>query len=217
MSGLRERLAVYLVSAPDATDREVVEVARAAVAGGAGIVQVRAKGEQPDDAARRAALALAVREACPAALVVVNDDLDAAALVDGVHVGPDDADPVTCRRRLGRDAIVGWSLHDPAQLDDAAALAACSYVAVSPVWATSTKPDHSEPWGLDGVRRIVAALRERGHDLPVVGIGGIDHGNAAEVVAAGADGVAVVTAITAAPDPLGAARALRASVDGGRA
>lgn len=209
---LRNALGVYLVSRPVPDPPEgpgLPALAARAVAGGVGIVQVR---EKDADTARRRSLALAVRERCPGALVVVNDDLEAAAAVDGVHVGPDDAPPTLARERLGPEAVVGWSLHDRAQLDDLDALRACSYLAAAPVWPTASKPGHTEPWGLDGVRWIVAALAERGLAIPVIGIGGVDAGNAAEVVRAGAVGVAVISAILDADDPAAAAGALRAAV-----
>jgi thiamine-phosphate pyrophosphorylase len=82
------------------------------------------------------------------------------------------------------------------------------YLGVSPIYATSTKTDTRAPWGLDGLRRVRAASR-----LPLVAIGGIDAGNAREVLAAGADGLAVVSALCAAPDPRAAAAALRRIID----
>jgi thiamine-phosphate pyrophosphorylase len=101
--------------------------------------------------------------------------------------------------------VVGWSIHDRDQLGDHRALAACDYVAASPVWPTPTKIDTGTPWGLDGVTELRAGLPP---DLPLIGIGGIAAGNADQVITAGADGVAVVSAICAAVDPRSAAAEL---------
>ncbi|GGF39554.1 thiamine-phosphate synthase [Marmoricola endophyticus] len=200
-------LAVYLVTDPVLVGgRDLVDVVAAAVAGGVGTVQLRDKQATTE---QLVAQLDRLRTVVGDAALVVNDDLAAAAYADGVHVGADDVLPTVARERLGPEAVVGWSLHDLAQLDDAEQLAAIDYLAVSPVHATTTKPDHDPPFGLDGVRAVVDGLAARGVDLPVIGIGGLDAGNAAEVVAAGGAGVAVVSAICAAPDPTAAAREIR--------
>lgn len=205
-------LRLYLVSGDRALDDESAAIVAAAIAGGVTIVQLRHK-----RAATSALVATAdqVRESIGASGVplIVNDDVEAARLTGaaGVHVGPDDMHPAQARSLLGPDAIIGWSIHTLAQLSDDRAMAACDYLAASPVWATATKPDTTAPFGLDGVRALRAAMPAR---LPLVGIGGIDATNAADVIQAGADGVAVVSAIWSAPDPAAAARALRTAVDG---
>lgn len=202
---------LYLVTAPAPGLDGVVA---AAVAGGVSLVQVRDKDATTSERARVATRLRSITS--PHGVpVVVDDDLEAAQAVDGVHVGPSDTSPVDARRALGSEAIVGWSIEDFAQLDDGANLAACTYVAVSPVWATPSKTDTAYPWGLDGVRRVVAALAGVGSPA-VVGIGGIDAGNAGEVIAAGADGVAVISAVCGADDPGAAARTLRRAVDQAR-
>jgi len=202
-------LSVYLVTEP-APDLEAV--VGAAARSGIGVVQLRDKdatARERSEATRRLAAVLAPH----GVPLVVDDDLDAARFADGVHVGPHDAHPTRARAALGADAVVGWSIDDLRQLDDEEAVLASTYLAVSPVWATPTKPDHARPWGLDGVRRVVDAVDGL---RPVVAIGGITSGNAADVVAAGADGVAVVSAVTRAPDPAAATRALRRAVTEGR-
>lgn len=205
-------LRLYLVTDP--TFPDLVAVTAAAVAGGVTCVQVRDKACGTSELTRQARELRAVLP--PNVAVVVNDDLDAARVVDGIHVGVDDLPPALARAELGPDAIVGWSINDVAQLDDLTSLAACDYVAASPVWATPTKPDASTPFGIDGVRQLAQRLRQHpapGSRVPLVAIGGITHTTAGEVVAAGADGIAVVSAIGAAPDPRAAARALRAEID----
>lgn len=207
-------LRLYLVTDPAFAD--LPRIAAAAVAGGVTCVQVRDK----DDHDRLAASALAVRRAVPSSVpVLANDDLAVARTVDGVHVGVDDVSPGEARRVLGDRAIVGWSINAVEQLDDLDSLAACDYVAASPVWPTPTKTDTSAPFGLDGVRTLAERLRRaaqaggNARPVPLIGIGGISAATAESVVAAGAAGVAVVSAVGAASDPAAAARMIRAEVD----
>lgn len=201
-------LRVYLVTGGGASlDAIVVE----AVAGGVTAVQLRDKHGDTHarvSAARRLATAL---EGSGVPLLL-NDDVEAAqaAGLAGVHLGPDDMHPARARARVGPNAVIGWSIHDLRQLGDAEAIDACDYLAASPVWPTPTKLDTTEPLGLDGVSTLRAEMPEH---LPLVGIGGIDADNAADLVRAGADGIAVVSAIWAASDPKAAARRLRTIVD----
>lgn len=199
---------VYLVGG-DTGGADLAQVAAAAVAGGATIVQARDKSaDRARLTAQTAALQARLGDRVP---VIVNDDAAVAADARaGLHIGPDDLHPAAARELLGPGAIIGWSIHDPAQLADTAALAACDYLAASPVWPTPSKTDTTAPLGLAGVRALRATMPA---DLPLVAIGGIDQTNAAAVIAAGADGVAVISAICAAPDPRAAAARLRAAVD----
>lgn len=201
-------LGVYVVTSSDLVPgRGHRDVAFAAIEGGADCVQLRAK-ELRDDELRSIARALA--EACRDAgvLFVVNDRVSIAieSGADGAHVGQDD-DPFAARRRLGDGPILGVSVLDADQAR-VAETAGADYLGVT-VWATATKPEAS-PRGLDGVREIAGAT-----PLPVIGIGGIDATNAAEVLAAGARGVAVISAVGAAEDPVEATRALVRAVHGG--
>ena len=197
---------VYLVTDPSYDD--LPTIGREAVGGGATCVQVRDKRPSAD---RVAAVRRLVEILPPGTAVIANDDVTAARAGAGLHVGLDDVDPRAARAELGPEAVIGWSINDLAQLADEDQLAACDYVAASPVWATATKTDAGTPFGLEGVRAIADRLGGR---LPLVAIGGIDASNAADVVGAGADGVAVVSAICGAPDPRAAAADLRAVVDG---
>ena len=203
---------LYLVTEPGLVSQSrLQELLPALVDAGVTVVQLRDKRAPTrsliDDAkALKAALA-------PANIpLIVNDRVDVAlaAGADGVHVGNQDMSAADVRRILGPSAIVGRSierLDDLQHLDD---LGAVDYVAVSPVFATDTKPDIAPPLGLEGVR----AVRRRAR-VPVIGIGGVHAGNVASVLDAGADGIAVVSAVLGAPDPAAAARALRAVIDGG--
>ena len=144
--------------------------------------------------------------------LIVNDRVDVAlaAGADGVHVGQSDMDGRDVRRLLGPDAIVGLSVETMEQAAEAAALDV-DYLGVSPIFSTPTKTDTVSEWGLSGL----AALRRASKHV-LVAIGGIHASNAAQVVEAGADGIAVVSAICAAPDPEVGARALRGAIDQAR-
>jgi thiamine-phosphate pyrophosphorylase len=197
--------------------RPVADVVRAAVAGGVTAVQVRDK-----TASRRELLTLtrAVQAALtdrPDVAVVVNDAVDVAVLAGtGVHVGQDDLPPEEVRRLLGPGAPLGLSVTCAADLDAALALPAgtVDLVGIGPVWSTPTKPDAAPGLGLAGTAALASAARSAG--LVAVAIGGIDAARAAEVAATGVDGICVVSAVCAAPDPAAAARALRAGIDAGR-
>ncbi len=188
---------LYLVTGarPDLSD-----LLEAAVRGGVDLVQVREK-DLPDSrllAVLEEARATTRRLGVP---LVVNDRPDLAVLVgaDFVHVGQDDL-PVVAVRRFGLP--VGLSTHSPEQL----ALAEADYVGVGPVFATPTKEGRPGV-GLEYVRHAARHAR-----APWFAIGGIDRTNVADVVAAGAERIAVVRAIGDAPDPEEAARALRAAL-----
>ena len=200
-----ERVALYVVTSASFRGRSHLDVARAAIAGGATAVQLRAP-ELDDDAL--ATIARELAGACRAAgvLSIVNDRPAVAVVAGagGAHVGQGD-DVEGARATLGEDRVLGISVASAEQARRAAGLGA-DYLGVT-VWATPTKPE-AAPEGLAGVRAVAAAS-----PLPVVGIGGIDAGNAGEVLAAGAAGVAVVSAVAGAEDPVGATRVLRSAVE----
>jgi thiamine-phosphate pyrophosphorylase len=178
-----------------------------AVAGGVTMVQLRDdKTPTPEliELARRLKGILA-----PARVpLVVNNRLDVTlgADADGLHVGQADTPPAEARARLGPDPILGLSVTDPAQLA-AVDSALVHYLGVGPIFATSTKPDAAPAMGLSGL-----AATRAGTALPIIAIGGIDATNAAAVIRAGADGIAVVSAICAAGDPSSAAVALARTI-----
>jgi len=145
---------------------------------------------------------------------VVNDRVDVAmaAAADGVHLGQDDMAVEDARRLLGPNAIIGLSVKSVEEAD-AARLDLIDYVGSGGVYATSSKQQKAAPIGPAGLARIVATLRRQVPDLSICGIAGIDASNAGEVIAAGADGVAVISALSLVPNPESAARELRAIVD----
>jgi thiamine-phosphate pyrophosphorylase len=206
---------LYLVTDTElCRPRSVADVVRAAVAGGVTAVQVRDK-----TASRRElyALTLAVRAAladAPGVAVIVNDAVDVALLAgaDGVHVGQDDLPPAQVRALIGPELLLGLSIGSAADLRSALELPAgvVDVVGLSPVWATPTKPDAGPELGLAGVAALAAGARTAG--LLSVAIGGLSATNAADVWAAGVDGICVVSEICAAADPAQAARRLRAAL-----
>jgi thiamine-phosphate pyrophosphorylase len=211
---MRVDLRLYALVDPErAAGWPLVELAHRVASGGATLVQLRDKNATTRtmiDEARAIKAALA-----PFAVpLIVNDRVDVAlaAGADGVHVGQDDIDPGDARRLLGPGAIIGLSVKTLAQAR-AAPIDCLDYVAIGGVFATSSKDNPDPPIGLDGLKAIVAAMRARAPELPIGAIAGIDDSNAGAVIAAGADGVAVISALSFAPDPAPAAEKLRGLVD----
>lgn len=146
--------------------------------------------------------------------LLINDRVDVAlaAEADGVHIGQDDMAPADARLLLGRGAIIGLSIKTVEQAR-AAPLDLLNYVAIGGVYSTTSKDNTAAPIGVDGLRAIVEAIRAREPNYPICAIAGITSGNAADVISAGVDGVAVISALSLAPDPGKAAQELRAVVD----
>ena len=187
--------------------RSTVEVVAAAVSGGVTCVQLREKHcstREFLEEARRVR-ELLVGTGVP---LIINDRLDVALAVaaDGVHLGQNDMHLSDARRLVGERLVIGISAESVADAIRAEAEGA-DYIGVSPVFTTPTKMDTAPPLGLEGLREIRRAV-----SLPLVAIGSIRHDNAAEVLRAGADGLAVVSAIVSAPCPRTAAAALRQQI-----
>jgi thiamine-phosphate pyrophosphorylase len=191
----------------------LADLARRCARGGATLIQLRDKISETRAMVEEAR---AIKQALMPFGVpfVVNDraDVALAAAADGVHLGPEDMAVEDARRLLGSGAIVGLSIKSVAEAE-AAPVHLVDYVGSGGVYVTLSKQQKNTPIGPAGLARIIAALRRRAPGLPVCGIAGIDAGNAAEVIAAGADGVAVISALSLVPDPQGAARGLREIVD----
>lgn len=200
----KEILRLYLVTdRPLSLGRPIEEIVSEAVAGGVTMVQLREK-----DCPTGEFVALAKRlKALLAPLgvpLIINDRVDVALAVDadGVHIGQSDMSYEDARRLLGRDKIIGLSVENFEDLERANSLDV-DYVGISPVYGTPTKSDIAEPFGLEGLRRAVAMSAH-----PTVAIGGMNAQTIGEVMAAGTDGVAVVSAICSAPSPRKAAQEL---------
>jgi len=200
----RVDLSIYIITDRSAgRARSHEQVAAAAIAGGATVVQLREKllatrqfvevASRTRDATRQAGVSL-----------IINDRVDVALAVDadGVHVGPDDMPVAMARRLLGPDRILGASAGTVAEAVDAERDGA-DYLGVGSVFATPSKADAGAPIGTNAVHTIARAVR-----IPVVGIGGITPDNAAEVIESGAAGVAVISAVADADDMTAAVRRL---------
>jgi thiamine-phosphate pyrophosphorylase len=201
-----------LVDPAVAGGRRLVDLA-GLIAGSATLVQLRDKRGSSRTMVDEARALRGVLESVGVPLLI-NDRVDVAlaAEADGVHIGQDDMAPADARLLLGRTAIIGLSL-STVQQAQAAPLELLDYVAIGGVYGTTSKENTSTPVGISGLRAIVQEVRARKAQFPICAISGINAGNAAEVIAAGADGVAVISALSRAGDPAQAARELRAVVD----
>lgn len=188
--------------------RSTAEIVAAAAVGGVTCVQLREKSCGTREFINEA---LALRPLLRARHIplIINDRLDVALAVeaDGVHLGQSDMPIAMARKIAGQELIIGISAEST---EDAlkAAQQGADYIGISPVFATPTKTDTALPLGLEGVRKIRELVA-----IPLVGIGGINQENAASVIAAGADGVAVVSAIVSADDPAEASKKLKTIVE----
>jgi thiamine-phosphate pyrophosphorylase len=197
--------------------RDLAELARLCAEGGATLVQLR---DKVSETRAMVETARAIKQALAPFTVpfVVNDRVDVAlaAGADGVHLGQDDMAVADARRILGPAAMIGLSVKNVGEAE-AAPIALIDYVGSGGVYATLSKQQKNPPIGPEGLGRIIDVLRARAQkenkELPVCGIAGIDATNAAAVIGAGADGVAVISALSLARDPADAARALRDVVD----
>ena len=207
-------LRLYAIVDPENTGgHDLIELARAVAAGGATLVQLRDKVSDTDGMIDRARALKAALKPFGVPLIV-NDRVDVAlaAEADGVHVGQEDMAVEEARRQLGPGPFIGLSVRTVEQAA-AAPLALLDYVGIGGVYATTSKVSGRSPIGLDGLRRVVQTFRHRIGNFPACGIAGITAENAEAVIAAGADGVCVISALSHRPDPQAAARELRAVVD----
>jgi thiamine-phosphate pyrophosphorylase len=183
------------------------EIVRLAVLGGADVIQLRDKTKSPLELTRIAREILIITRSS-GALFLVNDRLDVAlaAGADGVHLGQGDLSPQVARQLSPPGFIIGVSIGSVEEALRAQADSA-DYVALSPVFATGSKADAGPGHGLRILRQIRNAVK-----IPVIAIGGINFHNARDVIRAGADGVAVISAVVSAPDITHASRNLRSMV-----
>jgi thiamine-phosphate pyrophosphorylase len=207
-------LRLYAIVDPENTGgHDLVDLARAVAAGGATVVQLR---DKVSDTAHMIAQARALKAALTpfGVPLIVNDRVDVAlaAHADGVHVGQEDMAVEEARRLLGPGPFIGLSIRTIGQAA-AAPLALLDYVGIGGVYSTKSKTSGKSPIGLDGLRKVVQVLRGRIGNFPSCGIAGITVANAELVIAAGADGVCVISALSHSRDPRTAARELRAVVD----
>ena len=183
---------VYALTDVELSGRSHAEQVKLLTQGGATLIQLREKKMPALEFYEHAKAAVAV-----GVPLIINDRVDVSIAVGarGVHLGQDDLPPEAARRLLGPDAIVGYSTHNIDQALAAVKLP-IDYIAVGPIFQTTTKTDTFPILGLEGLRAVRAAIGE----FPLVAIGGITHANAPEAIAAGADSVAVISALLSDPN-----------------
>lgn len=200
---------LYLVTDRDlCLGRSLEEVVQKCIRGGVSMVQLREKDLPTRDFVEEALRIKAILDRTGVPLII-NDRIDVAMAVeaDGVHVGQDDMPYEMARKLLGPEAIIGLSVETEEQVH-AAEKCDADYLGVSPIFETPTKTDTKGSWGLSGLSWV---RRNSHHNL--VAIGGLNETNIAGAVRAGADGIAVVSALCSAPDPEEIARTLSAIIE----
>ena len=193
---MNSKIAGLYAITPDLADTDdLLYRVRAAIAGGSRVVQYRNKTADPQ---LRLTQARALQALCAARGVplIINDHLDVALAVDsaGLHLGGDDGDIAAARARLGAGKLLGASGYDRLELAEAAVAAGADHIAFGSFFASSVKPNAVRP-PLDLVTRA-----KKRFNVPVVGIGGITPSNAPQLIRAGIDAVAIISAVFAAPD-----------------
>jgi len=195
---------LYLVTDDKQDLKTLTRVVEAAALGGVSAVQVR---EKHGDVRAFIERATAVKNILRASGIplIINDRVDVALAVDadGVHLGQSDMPAVLARQLLGKDKIIGLSIENEQQLHKAIDLPV-DYIGLSAIFPTATKQDTQRFWGLDGLK-----WAKQHYDKPIVAIGGLNHSNIKQVINAGADGIALVSAICNADDPARATRELK--------
>ena len=186
---------IYPLTDASLTGLSHAEQVRRLALGGAKVIQLREKqmtGAALYDGAVEAVAVAREQGVC----LIINDRVDIAMAVgaDGVHLGQDDLSPAVVRRLLGAKTIIGYSTHNLSQAQEALTLP-IDYIAIGPVFSTSTKADTAPTVGLDGIAEVRKAIG----NIPLVAIGGINEMNAASVFGAGADSVAVIRALLCDP------------------
>lgn len=206
--GMKESLLLYFIMGSHNTPHDPLWVLQEAIQGGITCFQFREKGEGATRGAEKVEWARALQEICRASRIpfLVDDEVDLALFLDaeGVHIGQEDGEIEEVRRKIGSHKILGVSIHTVEEAHIAQEKGA-DYLGVGPIYPTSSKKDAKEPVGPAFIRE----LRDQGIHLPIVGIGGITRENAARITEAGADGIALISAICQAQNPREEAALLR--------
>lgn len=207
---IRRALKVYFITGSNNCFKNPLEVVKEAIEGGITIFQFREKGKGALIGEEKVNLAIEIQRLCQLAGIpfIVNDDIDLAMELnaDGIHVGQDDEPVENIRRKIG-DKILGVSVHTLEEAEIATRNGA-DYLGLGPIFPTKTKEDAKEVRGTT----LIQELRVNGFDIPIVGIGGITVENAKTVIKGGADGVAVISAISQAEDITDTTRTLKENV-----
>lgn len=206
-------LSLYAILDPEHTPPpDLPNLCTALIAGGATLIQLR---DKHGSARRQVEIARALIAASKGrAPVLINDRIDVAiaATAHGVHLGQDDIDVADARRMLGEAAIIGLTIKTRAQAESAP-LHMLDYVCIGGVFATRSKDNPDPPVGLAGLREMAGIMRARAPALPIGAIAGINLENVGDVIKAGADGVALISALCTPPDPARVASDFRAKID----
>ncbi|PSV10680.1 thiamine phosphate synthase [Photobacterium kishitanii] len=211
MSNIHNPYLLYLVTDDQQSITALERVVREAVAGGVTMVQVREKhGDVREFIQHAQAIKTILQQVYTATghhiPLIINDRGDVALVVnaDGVHLGQTDMPVTLARKLLGNDKLIGLSIETEQQLLDSASLP-IDYIGLSAIFATTTKNNLLTYWGIEGLQHAAAISR-----FPIVAIGGINHSNLTAIMEAGADGVAIVSAISHAEDPRQATKEIAA-------
>ncbi|TDL83043.1 thiamine phosphate synthase [Peribacillus frigoritolerans] len=210
---MRSKLQLYFIMGSTNCKQDPEKVLLDAIDGGITMFQFREKGEGALTGTEKINLAQKLQHLCKEHAIpfIVNDDIELALALnaDGVHIGQDDEDASTVRKKLGEGKIVGVSAHALMEVKKAIADGA-DYIGAGPIYPTRTKADAEPVKGTS----LIEEVRKTGIRIPIVGIGGINEGNASAVIDAGADGVSVITAISLAADVFERSSALKKAVAG---
>jgi thiamine-phosphate pyrophosphorylase len=207
-TSLAAKLSLVVITDPSCgRGRTIVDVVRAALQGGAPAIQLRSR-DQDSRGLLELARVLRQETEDAGALFFVNDRVDVALAsdADGAHLGDDDLPIAAARGITPPGFLLGRSVDTPREAEIAAGEGA-DYIGVGPVYRTPSKSDAGEPLGIQGIGEVRKVT-----NLPIVAIGGVAEDNCAEIVAAGADGVAVVRAVMMASDPAEATRRLLTAI-----
>ena len=209
---VKKALSLYFVmGTPNARNHDPLAILEAALRGGVTCFQLREKGEGALTGDALLGFARKCQALCRLYRVpfIINDDVDLALALnaDGVHVGQDDEQAESVRKRIGPDKWLGVSTHNATEVQVAQSIGA-DYIGLGPIYQTATKLDASEVVGTDLVKRIRTAFP----DIPMVAIGGITLATTESILQAGADGVAVVSAIASVIDTQNAAKSISKTI-----
>ena len=208
---LRNALKVYFIMGSQNCIKKPYDVLLESIAGGITCFQFREKGQGSLKGKEKYALAKELQVLCQNAQIpfIVNDDIDLALALnaDGVHIGQEDESVQSVRARIG-NKILGVSIHNTEEAADAIQ-AGADYFGVGPIFPTQSKADARDVQGV----KIIHEIRQKGINIPIVGIGGITSKNAVSVINAGADGVSVISAISQSQNPKFAVEQLKDSVN----
>ncbi len=207
---MRRLLNVYFIMGSNNCQNKPTFVLEQAIKGGLTLFQFREKGSGALTGDEKYQLAKQLQTICKENQIpfIVNDDVELAVALDadGIHIGQDDETAEEVRKKIG-DKILGVSTHSLEEVEKAIAEGA-DYVGIGPIYSTTTKEDAKTAQGTD----LIKEVRNKGINIPIVGIGGIKAENASPVIEHGGNGVAVISVISLAEDPLESARKLNSVV-----